>query len=451
MARRMVNIDRDTPLLLAPSIQDWIADDDMARLVVDAVSLVGEQEMSFNWNGTGSEQYPPQMMLALLIFCYSSGIFSSRRIELATYRDIAVRFITGDTHPDHDTIARFRRENGPLFKACFIRVLELAREMKIKRIGAVAIDGTKLEAAASKKRVRSLEQIQERLPKLDELVDELTAQARKADGEAAGEADGGRLPGHLAQATARRGELRRALAALGEKSRVESAKRDSERSAHDDEGPGEPPRRLPAEPQAEDTINLTDPDAKLLPGKKGGCHPGYNAQLAVQADSALPLILAGAVCASPSDRRQLAPMVDLTLERHPETDRVLVDSGYDNSSQIYRLEKRYGVVVYCPPEERKEQKEAKPAGRRSKARQRTADFREGMRACMRGGFGQGVRQLRATTVEPVIGWIKERMGFRRFHLRGLSKVGLEWDLVCLAFNLSLIHRVKCSAGKVAAP
>jgi len=229
MARRMVNIDRSTPLLLPPSIQDWIADDDMARLVVDAVALVGEQDMRFNWKGTGSEQYPPQMMLALLVFCYSAGIFSSRRIERATHRDVAVRFITGDTHPDHDTIARFRRENAPLFKACFMRVLELAREMRIKRIGAIAIDGTKLEANASKKRVRSYGQIQERLPKFDKLVEELAARAEKTDAAEAGDPDGDRLPGRLAQATKRRDELRQAMQILEERSRRESARREAER------------------------------------------------------------------------------------------------------------------------------------------------------------------------------------------------------------------------------
>lgn len=449
MARRMVNIDRNTPLLLPPSIQDWVADDDMARLVVDAVALVSEREMRFNWKGTGSEQYPPQMMLALLVFCYSSGIFSSRRIERATHRDVAVRFITGDTHPDHDTIARFRRENGPLFKACFTRVLELAREMNIKRIGAIAIDGTKLQANASRKRVRSWQQIRQQLPKLDQLVEELAARAEKADAAAAADpADGERLPGPLAQATQRRDALRQAMISLEEKTRRESEKREAERRDHDDDGPGSPPRALPPEPRPQDTTNLTDPDAKLLPGKKGGYHPGYNAQLAVQADSRMPLILATAVCDHTNDRRQLAPMIGKTLEHHPETDRVLVDSGYDNSGQIHRMEKQHRIVIYCPPEERKE---APPSGQRSKARQCTADFRTGMHACLRSSFGQTVRQLRATTVEPVIGWIKETLGFRRFHLRGEAKVGMEWELVCLAFNLSLIHRLTGTAtGRVPA-
>jgi hypothetical protein len=232
------------------------------------------------------------------------------------------------------------------------------------------------------------------------------------------------------------------MISLEEKTRRESETRESERRDHDDDDPGSPPRALPPEPRAQDTTNLTDPDAKLLPGKKGGYAPGYNAQLAVQADSRMPLILATAVCDHTNDRRQLAPMIHKTVEDHPETDRVLVDSGYDNSGQIHRMEKQYGVVIYCPPEERKE---ATPSGRRSKARQRTADFREGMKACLRGSFGQTVRQLRATTVEPVIGWIKETLGFRRFHLRGEAKVGMEWELVCLAFNLNLIHRLTRSA------
>ena len=446
MAKRLVNIDRETPLLLPPAIQEWIPHDDMARLVVDAAALVSENEMRFNWKGCGSEQYPPQMMLALLIFCYSGGVFSSRKIERATYRDIAVRYITGDTHPDHDTIARFRRENGALFKACFARVLELAREMNIKRVGNVAIDGSKVEANASKKRVRALDRLREDIPTFEKRVDELTAQAEKADLAEAGKAGDDRLPERLSKATHRRDELRRAMETLKQRALRDAARRKHERDDFNPEGPGEPPRKLSGQPADADNTNLTDPDAGLLPGKKGGYLPAYNVQLSVQADCTAPLILAATVCDQPGDRRQLEPMIEKTMAACPETSRVLVDCGYDNSAQIHKMESKHGVVIYCPPEERDY---GKKAARHSKARQRTIDFREGMRACMRSGFGREAKLLRGTTVEPVIGWIKDTIGFSRFHLRGLAKVGLEWDLVCLGFNLHLLHRLRKSARTAA--
>ena len=439
MAKRLVNVDRDSPLLLPPSIQEWIPQDDMSRFIVDAVGLLEERHFGYNWRGSGSEQYPPRMMLALLIYSYANRLFSSRRIERATYRDIAVRYITADTHPDHDTIAKFRRENGALIKTCFIEVLALAREMKVLKIGDVATDGSKLEANAAKRQVKTKHDLQLELQAVEARVESLLQQAEQTDRSEEHAADGNRLPAALADAIARRDKLQAALVRLDENKLRDSRKRAKERGEFDPEGPGEPPREIPAASEPQDRINLTDPDAKLLPGKKGGYHPAYNTQLAVQADTAAPLILAEDVSDESSDRRQLAPMVGQVIRNHPQTQRVLVDTGYDNTAQIHHIEKAHGVIVYCPPE--KSGREAKPETRESKARRRTKEFREGMKACMRSQFGRGSQTLRATTVEPVFSWIKNTLGFRRFQLRGMGKVRLEWELVCLVHNLTLLHRV----------
>jgi transposase len=439
MAKRLVNVDRDTPLLLPPSIQEWIPQDDMSRFIVDAVGLIEERHFGYNWRGSGSEQYPPRMMLALLIYSYANRLFSSRRIERATYRDIAVRFITADTHPDHDTIAKFRRENGALIKTCFIEVLALAREMKVLRIGDVATDGSKLEANAAKRQVKTKHDLQLELQAVEARVESLLQQAEQTDRSEDHSADGNRLPAPLGDAIARRDKLQAALARLDENKLRDSQKRAKERAEFDPEGPGEPPREIPVASEPQDRVNRTDPDAKLLPGKKGGWQPAYNTQLAVQADSAAPLILADDVSDESSDRRQLAPIVGQVIENHPQTRRVLADSGYDNTAQIYRIEQAHGVIVYCPPEP--SGREAKPETRESKARRRTKEFRQGMKACMRSEFGRRSQTLRATTVEPVFSWIKNTLGFRRFQLRGMGKVRLEWELVCLVHNLSLLHRV----------
>lgn len=439
MAKRLINVDRDSPLLLPPSIQEWVPQDDISRFIVESVGLLEEPCFDYNWRGSGSEQYPPRMMLALLIYCYANRLFSSRRIERATYRDVAVRYITADTHPDHDTIAKFRRENGALIKSCFIKVLALAREMKVVRIGDVATDGSKLEANASKRRVKTKHELQLALAKEERRVEELLQQAEKTDRSEHGAADGSRLPATLGDAVVRRDKLQAALARLDSNRLRDSEKRDKERSDFDHDGPGEPPRKIEAASAPDNRINLTDPDAKLLPGKKGGYQPAYNVQIAVQADSAAPLILANAVSDESSDRRQLAPMVGRLMNQHPQTKRVLVDTGYDNTAQIHQVEKHHGVIVYCPPEE--SPREARFGARESKARRRTKEFREGMKACMQGEFGRSSQTLRATTVEPVFAWIKNTLGFRRFQLRSMEKVCLEWDLVCLAHNLSLLHRV----------
>lgn len=441
MARRLVNVDRETPLLMPPSIQEWIAEDDMARFIVEAVASVGEHHCSYNPRGSGSEQYPPHMMMALLIYCYANGLFSSRKIERATYRDIAVRFISGDTHPDHDTIAAFRRDNGTLFKACFLHVLELAREMKVQRIGAVAIDGTMLEASAAKHRTLSHAQMQEQLLALDAQIEQLIKQAENTDAkETPGNSStaGDQLPAALVGARQRREAMRAALAELEERTRRRAAQREAERAAFDHQGPGKPANARQSQARPEDTLNLTDPDARLLAQKKGGYAPSYNVQVAVQAEHGAALIVAAAVSDQSNDRRQLEPMAQQVAAQAPQTQRILVDSGYDNSAQIYQIEQQHRIVIYCPPEEIKG---ALKTQRHSQSRQRTLDYREGMRACMRGSFGRQSRTLRSTTVEPVIGWIKKTLNFQRFSLRGMAKVRLEWDLVCLAFNLQLLKRI----------
>ena len=141
MNPRMVNVDRQTPMLLPPDLREWVPADDMVHFVIEAVESMGLSTLTFNRSGSGSEQYPPKMMLSLLIYCYANGIFSSRRIERATWYHLAVRYLTGDTHPDHDTICKFRRENLEAVKQAFVQVLQLARRMGVLKVGTVSIDG----------------------------------------------------------------------------------------------------------------------------------------------------------------------------------------------------------------------------------------------------------------------------------------------------------------------
>src|SRR5262245_49943502 len=150
MAHRFKNIDRATPMLLPPDLRDWVAEDDLVHFVISAVERLPLSAFHVNHKGCGDEQYPPHFMLTLLIYCYCNGLFSSRRIERATYRDVAVRFLCANTHPDHDSICEFRRKNLDAVAAAFVEVLELARELKLLQLGAVSLDGTQLKANASK-------------------------------------------------------------------------------------------------------------------------------------------------------------------------------------------------------------------------------------------------------------------------------------------------------------
>ena len=137
-------------MLLPVDLRQWVPEDDLVHFVINAVDSMNLSAISVNTRGSGSKQYPPRMMLALLIYCYCNGVFASRRIERATYRDVAVRYLTGDTHPDHDTICEFRRENGKVVKEAFVEVLRLGRQMGLVKVGMVSVDGTHIKANASK-------------------------------------------------------------------------------------------------------------------------------------------------------------------------------------------------------------------------------------------------------------------------------------------------------------
>ena len=147
--RKFIDIDRETSMLLPHDLREWVPEDDMVHFIIESVEGMKLQRLKVNERGTGSRQYPPEMMLELLIYCYANGIFSSRRIERATYRDIAVRYLTADTHPDRDTIATFRRENFDAVAECFVGVLGIARMLKLLKVGTVSVDGTKVKANAS--------------------------------------------------------------------------------------------------------------------------------------------------------------------------------------------------------------------------------------------------------------------------------------------------------------
>src|ERR1700732_3086969 len=205
MGTRFVSVDRTAPMLLPADLREWISDDDLAHFVLEAVESSDLSLAAVNARGTGSEQYPPTMMLAVLVYCYASGVFSSRGIEQATYRHLSVRYLSGDTHPDHDTIAKFRRENAPLIQSVFVQVLELAGEMGLGRLGTVSVDGTKLRANASKQATRTDAEVQQELALLRQQVDQLLAHA--AQGDATDRDDGTRLPSALADRQARRIQL----------------------------------------------------------------------------------------------------------------------------------------------------------------------------------------------------------------------------------------------------
>ena len=281
---KFIDCERNQAFLLPPDLRDWIPEDDLAHFVIEAVERVEMSAFKVNHRGTGSAQYHPRMMLALLIYCYANGIFSSRRIERATHRDIGVRFVAANVHPDHDTIATFRRDNLAAFGESFLQVLLLAKELKLVKVGLVSVDGSKFEASASKHRSVTYERAGELIDQLKLDIADLMECAAAADGE--GEDDPQALPKEIARREAlcdRLDAARRRLEARA-KARAEAERADYEakvaaRETRTGRAKGKHPKPPDETPRADEQSNLSDPDSRLMrKSKQHEYRQAYNAQ-----------------------------------------------------------------------------------------------------------------------------------------------------------------------------
>jgi transposase len=426
MATRFMNIDRDTPMLLPVDLRDWIPADHIVHFILDAVGTLETSLFCVNAKGSGSEQYPPQMMLALLIYSYATGRFSSRDIERATHTDVAVRYICGgEHHPDHDTICEFRRRNRQAFEAMFVKVLLLAQESKcLKKVGTIAVDGTKILANASKHAAISYERAGKQIEMLQAEVKALTAKAEKAD-ETPLE-DGYRIPKEIQRRQDRIATLQKAKELIEKRFAEQPGKEDVE-EVLTPKGAGK--SKVPGKMQR----NFTDPDSRIM--KAGnGFEQAYNAQAAV--DTASMLIVGQHVTQSPNDKQQLVPTVECVSVPGYTPKSVLADSGFYSEEAVKEVEQEGGPQVYASQGRthhglRVEDMERKPE---PAAPACDAPIAEQMKYRLTTKKGKKLYGLRKQTVEPVFGIIKQAMGFRQFLLRGLQNVKTEWSLVCLAFN-----------------
>lgn len=420
MGAKYVRIDRETEMMLPPDLREWVKDNALVHLVVEAVELCEVRGAKVNERGTGSRQYPPSMMLALLIYNYAMGVFSSRRIERQTYESVAVRYICANTHPDHDTVAKFRRENARLIHECFVQVLQMAQELGVLKMGTIILDGTKIKANASRDRTYGEEALAKE-------VERCLAEAKQADEQEA--AEGEELPEDLAAAPARLARLREAQARLAAR-RVEKAQPDQ--APEDREEPPQGPGH-----RSKARTNLTDPSSSLMRTAHGDFVQGFNLQAVTNAEPSA-LIVHTSISGHATDRRELWPTIRSIDPRLPVPQAVLVDAGYDNQAQISALQAR-GLTVYCPP-----QKKPVPhpsSYRLTKHRRRLAQLREARRAQLQTPAGQAL-YARRRHIEPIFHVLKNLMGFRQFLLRGLSKVALEWELLALAFNCRKLARLR---------
>lgn len=457
MSEHFVVVDRVTPMLFPPSLQDWLPEGHLAHFVVETVALLPLGGFRVNTRGTGSAQMPPSMMLSLLIYNYAVGRMSSRQIEKATYEDVASRYICGgDAHPDHDTICSFRRQNAKLFQECFVKVLEYAREMGVlAKRGGVSVDGSKIGANASKHAAVSHGRAAELIAELEGEVQTLMALAEQADREV--RPDTLKIPEEIARRETRLAKLKQAqsviearhAARMAEKQREYEAKR-AEREARRARGEavrGRDPQPPSATPEAKEQYNFTDAESRIMKAGNGGhFEQSYNAQAAVDTAGSM-LVLGAYVTDAPNDKQQLLPAVKSIVAEVREVTHVLADSGFFSEAAVAAVEGDGGPMVYAAVEKTGHHRTVADllAPPEPEAAAVGVIDKEAMRRRLRTASGRAAYKKRKETVEPVFGIIKAAMGFRRFLLRGMRKVSLEWSLVTLAYNFRRLARLMAAA------
>jgi len=451
MAARLINLDRQTPMFLPCDLREWVPQEHIVHFILDAVEQIPTGHFQVNDRGTGSEQYPPTMMLALLIYCYATGRFGSRTIEAATYSDVAVRYLCANLHPDHSSICEFRVVNEAAFHAAFVSVLQLAQQLKFTKVGAISVDGTKIQANASKHAAVSYQRAGEMIEQLELEVKELIERAQQAEATEAKETLD--IPAELARRENRVAALKQArqiieqrrhemAAAQQEEYEAKQAKRQAQREAGKKPRGSEPtpPSEAP-DPKAQ--YNFTDPDSRIMKAGSGQhFEQAYNAQAAVNEQM---LIVGQRVSMAPNDKAQLVPTVAaINPVVAPEVSAILVDSGFYSEAAVAAVESSSQIKVYAAVEKLSHHKtvadllpQLEPV-----APSPEASAKEIMAHRLKTQTGKALYKLRKQTVEPVFGIIKEVMGFRRFLLRGRTKVGLEWTLVCVSYNLKRMFTLK---------
>jgi transposase len=455
MPARFVSIDHDTPMLLPPDLRDWVPEDHLVHFIMEAVGLLDLSAARVNHRGTGSEQYPPSMMLGLLIYCYATGTFSSRRIERLTHENVAVRLLCADRHPDHDSICTFRRENRVLLESSFHQVLEVAARVRVLRVGEVtlALDGTKILANASKHSAVSHGHALKQMVLLEEQIAELLAKADAAD--SAPLEDGLTVPGEIARRRERIEKLREATVVIEarakERHREELAafeakqrEREERQKATGKKPGGREPKPPREGPRAKDQYNFTDAESRVMK-TADGFQQTYNAQAAIEIQSRL--VVSPAVTDAPNDKEQLVPTLGATSPVVKSIGAVLIDSGFYSEAAVAAAEqsregapapKIYAATGRQPHGRTVAQLEVRADPLAPGA---DASAKEIMAHRLSTQAGRKLYAQRKQTIEPVFGIIKAAMGFRRFSLRGLFNVRTEWTLVTLAYNLKRLFHV----------
>jgi transposase len=433
--------------LLPPSPLEWLPEGHLALFILDVVQQLDLSTIYAHYERElrGYPPHDPLMMVALLLYGYCVGVPSSRKIERKTHEDVAFRVIAGGGHPDHSRISDFRRVHLEALAGLFVEVLRLCQKAGLVKLGSVALDGTKMKANASKHKAMSYERMQKDDKRLQEKVAELLAKAELVDEEEDAVYGAGRsgdeLPEDLRHAKDRRERIRQLMKELEDETKHQQ---EEEKAAKDADDPPPPPtgddlpsHRIPTTAEGKPTPkaqrNFTDPESRIM--KSGdGYVQAYNCQAMV--DDAHQIIVAEAVTNQPPDVEHLVPMIARTVENCGEKPKKMIaDAGYFSEANVCETMK-WGIDPYIATGRRHHDEEVvAPRGRAPSG----LSIKETMARKLGTKSGAAIYSRRKVIVEPVFGQIKEARGFRRFLLRGLTKVRGEWALIALTHNLLKLH------------
>ena len=447
MARKFKTVDYEEALNITVTLRDCLPPDHLARFIVELIAKLDLSRFYAQYGSRGGEPYAPEILLGLLLYGYATGVVSSRKIEKATYESIPFRFIAGGLHPDHDTIAHFRKTFLSEIEELFVQVLVMAQEAGVLNLENVSLDGSKIHADASKSKAVSYKRLLEIKSQLSTEVKELFALLKQTDPNELPE--GLNIAEEAAFRQARLVKLARAKAVIearaqeryrAEKAEYEVKMREREEKAKETgrKPRGRKPQPPTPGPRDKDQYNFTDPESRIMKNSTDdGFDQHYNVQLAV--DQASYLVVANTLSNHPNDYAEAIPTLDAIPAQVGKPKAAALDNGYFSEGNIKEIEAR-GIEPYIA------------TGREPHHKSWRAWFAElpappsedasptvKMAYKLQTEIGKAIYSLRKSTVEPVIGIIKEVLGFRQFSLRGLAAVAGEWCLVCLAFNLKRLH------------
>jgi hypothetical protein len=403
------------------------------------------------YSGRGSKPFHPALLVALLFYGYAMGVFSSRKLEKATYDSIAFRYICANTNPDHDTIAGFRKRFLKELGALFVEILVVAEAMGLVKLGTISLDGTKIKANASKHKALSWDYANRLEAQLTQEVEELLRLAEAADQRSRPQEM--EIPEELKRRAERLAAIARAKAEIQARAQARFAReqvafedkqatREARAKATGKKPRGKPPQPPTSGPQAKDQVNLTDAQSRIMPSSSGGFEQAYNAQAGVDVET--HLIVAQHVTQHPNDKQEIEPAVAAIgqlPEALGEVENLLADTGYFSAANVETCTQA-SLVPYIPEAREKHHLPLTERFRADPEAPENATAVQAMKHRLQTKEGNALYALRKSTVETVFGIIKQVLGFRQFLLRGLESVQSEWSLVCIGWNLKRMHALR---------